>query len=85
YNDAKATSKMISEGVTLTKLPAEDMALLEQYTLEATEQLAAENPNYAHVLNSMMEYRKTMEDYRDALGQWGFGFNLDKYPEIPAN
>lgn len=85
YSDAKATAKMVSEGVTVTNLPEEEMALLEGYVMDATEQLAAENPNYAHVLNSMMEYRKTMDQYRDALGQWGFGFNLKEYPEIPAN
>ena len=82
WEDAAATKRMIEQGVTVTSLSDEDMKTLEGYTLTAMEQMAAENENYAHVLNSMMEYRRAMDDYRDALGQWGFGFNLDKYPEI---
>lgn len=82
WGDAQATAKMIEEGVTVTSLPKEDMELLEKYAREATEQLASQNENYAHVLNSMMEYRKGVEAYRDALGQWGWGFNLKEYPNI---
>jgi len=83
YNDALATQRILDSGVITTTLPADDMALLEQYTKEATEELAASNPDYAHVYTSMMNYRKTMDDYRTALGDWGWGVNLKEYPKMP--
>ncbi|MPN62072.1 hypothetical protein SDC9_209818 [bioreactor metagenome] len=83
WNDAQATQRIIDSGVQTTTLPPEEMDLLRQYTREAVEQLAAESKDYAHVYNSMMNYRKTMDSYRTALGDWGWGMNLEEYPNIP--
>jgi TRAP-type mannitol/chloroaromatic compound transport system substrate-binding protein len=85
WEDAQATQRILDSGVTATTLPADEMELLRQYTKEAIEQMAAENADYAHVYNSMMTYRKTIESYRNALGEWGFGINLKEYPSIPAS
>lgn len=85
WEDAQATQRILDSGVTATTLPEDEMERLRQYTKEAIEQMAAENKDYAHVYNSMMNYRKTMEAYRNALGDWGFGINLKEYPSIPAS
>ncbi|WP_130861622.1 TRAP transporter substrate-binding protein [Bacilliculturomica massiliensis] len=83
WNDAQATQRILDAGVETTTLSDEDMATLQQYTLESAEALAAESEDYAHVYKSMLNYRKTMENYRTALGDWGFGINLKEYPNIP--
>ena len=78
YNDAAATSKMINEyNIQTTTLPDEDMAKIKAAYEEATAELCAGSENYKHVYDSMMAYREHMNDYREALGDWGFGINLE--------
>lgn len=82
WKDAQSTAAMLDSGVVTTTLPDEDMALLEQYTNDAIAQLCSESANYQHVWESMVNYRKTIAPYREALGEFGFGMNLSEYPAI---
>ena len=46
--------------------------------VEATKECCAESENYAHVWDSMMKYRETMNDWREAQVDWDFGINFDE-------
>ena len=78
YNDAIATKTMVEDyGIQTTSLNEEDMAIVKAAWEEATAEMCAGSEHYAHVWESMQNYRATVADYRDALGDWGFGINLD--------
>lgn len=82
WNDALATQRILDSGVETTTLPEDEMKWLEETKTKAAEQMAADNPDYAYVLNSQIQYLKTIASYREALGQWGFGSNWLSYPDI---
>lgn len=78
YNDAEATRIMIEDyGIQTTSLSEEDMAIVKAAWEEATAEMCAGSEHYAHVYESMMNYREHMSLYREALGEFGFGINLD--------
>lgn len=49
-----------------------------KHSYEATKECCAESENYAHVWDSMMKYRETMNDWREAQVDWDFGINFDE-------
>ena len=53
------------------------MAIIQAAFEEATAEMCAGSEHYAHVYESMQNYREHMSLYREALGDWGFGTNLD--------
>lgn len=76
WNDMTVTNQMLDEqGITITKLPEEDMALIRQTCQETYEEEAAANPNFKMVYDSMNAYRAAAGNYRDWAGDYGFGFN----------
>lgn len=76
WRDAEATGKILDAGVTTTSLSDEDMNKIYDAFIEATEECCAESENYAHVWESMQNYRDTMHDWRIAQGDWDFGINF---------
>ncbi|MEM3112594.1 MAG: TRAP transporter substrate-binding protein DctP [Candidatus Anstonellales archaeon] len=80
--DMKATEDFIKAGHQIIKLPKEDVAKLEQYSIKFMEMEAAKNPDYKKVVKSMMTYLKGFEKVRDWQGEWSFGRNPTIYPKI---
>ena len=78
WRDAEATGKILDAGVKTTTLPEEDMNKIYEAFVEATKECCAESENYAHVWDSMMKYRETMNDWREAQVDWDFGINFDE-------
>jgi len=76
WRDAQATTKILDAGVETTTLSDEDMNTIYEAFVEATKECCAESENYAHVWNSMMSYRNTMNDWRAAQVDWDFGINF---------
>ena len=73
-----AANKMLNEeGVTVTRMNDDDLALIHKTITEVYEEEAAANPNFALVYDSMKSYCKVVDPYRDMLniGGYGFGFN----------
>ncbi len=82
FRDAVSADKMIKGGIKTTRLSAEEMDLLEKARTKASEDIAKENPDYAMVLKSQIDYLKKYETYRTLPGEWGFGRNWKGYPNI---
>ena len=84
--DAIATDSMINRhGLTTTRLSDEEMDLIQRTVTEAMSVLAAEDPNYAHVLRSKINFRRVMDPYRYAMERWSFGFpwEPENFPRLP--
>lgn len=82
YKDSEAAKKILESGVKTTSLSEEEMDKLEQVKVECLEEMAGENPDYAYVLKSQIDYLKSYEEYRNAQGEWGFGRNWKYYPKL---
>ena len=78
WRDAQATVDILKAGVETTTLPEEDMDQIYAAFVEATKECCAESENYAHVWESMMNYRATMNDWREAQVDWDFGINFEE-------
>lgn len=78
WRDAQATVDILKAGVQTTTLSDEDMDKIYAAFVEATNECCAESENYAHVWESMMNYRETMNDWRTAQGEWDFGINFEE-------
>lgn len=78
--DCNAANKMINEeGVTVTYMNEEDLAVIHETIDEVYEAEAAINPNFKMVYDSMKAYCDVVNPYRDMLnsGGYGFGFSRD--------
>ena len=76
--DCTAATRMIEEeGVTVTYMNEDDLATIHETITEVYEEEAAANPNFKMVYDSMKEYCKVVDPYREMLnsGGYGFGFN----------
>ena len=74
--DCNAANKMLNEeGVTVTRMNDEDLALIRQTCKEVYEAEAAANPNFKKVYDSMLAYREVVDPYREMLGDYGWGFS----------
>ncbi len=82
YLSAEATEYFKEYGIQTTSLSAEELAKIETVKNRLQEEFAAENPDYAMVLKSQMEYQKKFANYRDAQGAFGFGRNPASYPDV---
>ena len=76
WNDMTVTNQMIDEqGITVTHLPEEDMALIRETCRQTYLEECEINPNFKMVYDSMQAYRADAANYRDWTGDYGFGFN----------
>lgn len=76
YNDMVVTNQMINEeGITVTHLNDEDMALIRETCLQTYAEECEINPNFKMVYDSMMAYRETATLYREWTGDYSFGYN----------
>lgn len=79
WQDFNATNKMLETGVKICKYPEEDLKMIREYVQEATEVMCEENPDYKHVYDSMMAYRRMADPYKEILGDYGWGYTFDEY------
>lgn len=79
WEDFKATKTMLESGVQVNFYPEEDLALIRQYVQDATKQMMADNPDYAHVIDSMNAYREMADPYKEILGDYGWGYTKEEY------
>lgn len=82
WNDIDAVKAFADYGIENVYLDEESLLRLEELAMEFFEMKAAESPDYAKVLYSMMSYLKAYEEVRNIEGPWGFGRNLTRYPKI---
>jgi TRAP-type mannitol/chloroaromatic compound transport system substrate-binding protein len=82
YLSAEATAYFKEYGIQTTSLSEEELAQIEAVKNSLQQELAAQNPDYAKVLKSQIEYQKMFAEYREAQGDFGFGRNPENYPDI---
>jgi len=76
YNDAAANEEMIDSGeVTPTEYSDEDISKIEDLVVEVQDEIAAEDDDFKKVLESQEEFMESFKEYRDILGDYGFGKN----------
>ncbi len=75
WNDCNIAVQMIEEdGVTVTVLDDESLETIGETVKTVYAEEAAKNPNFKMVLDSMNEYRASVDQYRGMLGSYAFGF-----------
>ncbi len=75
--DSVAASKMIDqEGVTVTYMNEDDLKTIKATAQEVYEAEAAVNPNFKLVYDSMLEYCKVVDPYREMLNSGGYGYGF---------
>lgn len=78
YLDAQAAAEMKDSGtIQTTKFSDSEVQLVIEKVKEIQEELANENPDFEMVLNSQKQFMNEYADYRDVLGPWGFGSNVE--------
>ena len=84
YLDAEATQKMIEEhGIIISYFSDEDLAKIENARNEVYEEMAAENPDFARIAQSQMNYFKTITYYQeDFLGDYSGTRIPTVYPNV---
>jgi len=80
WEDFRVTRIMLEDyGVTVNFYPESDLDRITIYVREAMAEMAADNPNYRLVYESMMRYRWWADPYRDIMGRYGFGFSFPEF------
>lgn len=75
--DSVATSKMINEeGVTVTYMNEADLNTIKATAQEVYEAETAVNPNFKMIYDSMLEYCKVVDPYREMLNNVGYGYGF---------
>jgi len=84
YRDALATQNMVQKyGVTITRLSNEELLRLERIKNKIYEQLAAENPDFAKIAKSQMDYFKNITYYQtEFLGEFSYSRLPKEYPNL---
>lgn len=83
YGSIDATAKMIESGVITYRLSDEDLERIELARNAVFEEMAQANPDFARVLNHIIDFDKKMASYRENARPWSFGRTWKHYPNIP--
>ncbi|HLR67211.1 MAG TPA: TRAP transporter substrate-binding protein DctP [Virgibacillus sp.] len=76
YNDSIENEKMVDSGeITHTEYSEEDLSKVEEIIMDVQNELAEEDEDFKEVLESQADFMKSFEEYRDILGDYGFGTN----------
>lgn len=82
YEDAAATEYFKNEGITITKLPSNDLQKIEKIKNDLQEKHAQKNPMYKKMLTSQIDYLNAIEEYRSASKPFSFGRNPKHLPKV---
>lgn len=81
---AEATKAFTEAGVKVSTLSAEDMTRLQAMANANLVTEACENPLFAKITVSMLEYMKEYEQWREMQGEFAQGRNLSVFPDLEA-
>lgn len=83
HGNIKATQDFIEAGTTITHLDDASLKKIQELTNEVLSDEAAQNPDFAKVLKSQIEFMKSFAPVRAYEAPYTFGINLQEYPAIP--
>lgn len=81
---AEATKAFTDAGVTVSTLSDEEMTRLQEMANANLVTEACENPLFAKITMSKLEYLKEYEQWREMQGEFAQGRNLSAFPDIDA-
>ncbi|MCL0052385.1 TRAP transporter substrate-binding protein DctP [Peptococcaceae bacterium] len=81
--DIEATERLINEyNQEVVFLEDEALAEIERLIMKYHEMRSAENPKYAKVIRSQMDFLKRYSKVREIEGPFSYGRNLNIYPNV---
>jgi TRAP-type mannitol/chloroaromatic compound transport system substrate-binding protein len=83
HGNIKATQDFIDAGTVITRLDDPSLQKIQELTNEILSEEASENPDFAKVLKSQIDYMKAFAPVRSYESPYTFGINLSNYPKIP--
>jgi TRAP-type mannitol/chloroaromatic compound transport system substrate-binding protein len=75
YASAEYVEKFKAAGTTITRLSDADIARCQELAMEYTLLKARENPRFAKIVWSQVQYLTYIKDYRASIAPYGFGTN----------
>jgi TRAP-type mannitol/chloroaromatic compound transport system substrate-binding protein len=75
YSDIEATNEILAGGTQLNEWDPESWDIFAETAKEVYEEACQESEWFNTAYTSMLDYKEYISQYRDMLGQYGFGFN----------
>lgn len=82
YLEIDGLKNNIDYGMTITHWTPAALDEIQEIVLKSMEARAAENPDYARILKSQVDFLKAYAPARDFAEPYTWGFNAIEYPEI---
>ncbi|MCL0089116.1 hypothetical protein M1O19_01030 [Dehalococcoidia bacterium] len=83
WGDQLATHKFYEYGVEFVRMADECLAYIERLAMERMTRIAAQEPTYAKVLRSQLEFMKGFATLREIEKPFHAGRTPDVWPELP--
>lgn len=83
HGNIKATRDFLDAGTVITHLDEPSLKKIQDITSRVLSEEAAQNPDFAKVLRSQVDYMKAYAPVREYESPYTFGINLESYPELP--
>ncbi len=77
YHNIAATKGFLEAGIEVTRLPEEDLDVIQKFVNKHTLESAKKNPLFAKVALSQAEYIKNMSQWRQISQPFGHGRNFE--------
>jgi len=82
YDSMDAMDKFETAGTEVVHLDEASLDKLQDYAWGYLEIASAENPDFAKIARSQIAYLKHAETWRDTCGRFGWGRNVESYPDL---
>ena len=82
FEDIEGFRELAKQGVQTSYLSEAHIDRAQQISNRYLEKVAAGSPLSKKIIQSWTDYRKAFAPLREAMGQFGFGFNPKEHPNI---
>lgn len=82
--NAEKTQQFLDQGTTINRLSDEELARLQKISNRVLVEQSCENPLFAKIAHSQLEFMREYRDWRDLASPFGVGRNLQEKPDIEA-
>lgn len=82
YRNAEATKKLLEKGIKITRLSEKDLSRIQEISMEVLEKLSKENPLFAKVARSQINFLKSIDQWREISAPFSYGRNIENLPDI---
>ena len=82
YGNIEATKNFLEKGVKISKLSEKDLLKIQEISMEILEKLSKENPLFAKVARSQINFLKNIDQWREISAPFSYGRNMANLPDI---